>query len=39
VRTEQEEKLEGSRQTRLKGYGNAVNAEAARIWIETCMSV
>jgi len=33
------DKYPGSRQTRLKGYGNAVNAEAARVWIETCMEV
>ncbi len=30
-------KDQGSRIGRLKGYGNAINAEAARVWIETVM--
>jgi DNA (cytosine-5)-methyltransferase 1 len=30
-------KDQGSRSGRLKGYGNAINAEAARIFIECAM--
>lgn len=30
-------KDQGSRVARLRGYGNAVNAEAAKVWIETVM--
>ncbi|WP_122884711.1 DNA cytosine methyltransferase [Burkholderia pseudomallei] len=32
-------KDQGSRQGRLRGYGNAINAEAAVAWIEACRGV
>ena len=32
-------KTQEARVVRLKGYGNAINAELARIWVETCSTL